>query len=128
MILTSGRIIPNWILQLAFIEFDEVTTMADVIKDIEDIMQDELNVTDHSKLSTKDALEIFGKFNVILPDYESMLCEFFEKHDLGPDEYDGDDDDDNDEPSGPEDPEDNTVDEKPVTPTEVKYKEAVLVK
>ena len=100
MILTSGRVVPNWILQLAFIQFDEAITVAEVIEDIENIAQDELNETSHSKLSAEDALEVFKKFNEIQPDYESMQDEFFEKHGLGHDEYDGDDDN---EPSGPED-------------------------
>jgi len=84
--------------------------MADLITDIEGIMRDELNETNRSKLSIEDALEIFGKFNEIWPDYEDVLDEFFEKHGLGDDEYSGDDDDDeddgNDEPGGPEN---NTV-------------------
>lgn len=104
MILTSGRIVPNWILQLAFMLFDRNTTMAEVIEDIEDIAQDDLNETDHSKLSVEDALEIFKKFNEIYPDYEDMLDEFFEKHGLGDDGYGGSDDDgDDDVPDGPED-------------------------
>lgn len=106
MILTSGRIVPNWILRLAFGLFNTNTTMAEVIEDIENIAEDELNEASHSKLSVEDALEIFKKFNDIQPDHEDMLDEFFEKHGLGPDEYD-DDDDDNDDV--PEDPEDNAL-------------------
>jgi len=125
MILTSGRIIPNWIIHVAFEMFNEDTTMADIIEDMEDILQDELNMTDHSKLSAKDALEIFGKFNKIWSDYEDMLYEFFEKHGLGDDEYDGyDDDNDNDDNDNddndddyvePDDPEDNVPSEEPKT-------------
>ena len=104
MILTSGRVVPNWILQLAFMQFGEATTMADVINDIEAIVQDELNETDRNRLSVKDALEIFKKFNEIQPDYEDMLDEFFEEHGLGHDEYDGrDDDGEDDAPDGPVD-------------------------
>jgi len=106
LILESGRVVPNWILQLAFELFNNDTTMADLITDIETIMRDELNEADHSKLSTVDALGVLKKFNEIWPDYEDMLDEFFEKHGLGDDEYSGDDDDDendgNDEPGGPE--------------------------
>jgi len=107
MILTSGRVVPNWILRLAFKIFHEDTSTADLIKDIEDIVQDDLNVTDRSGLSVEDALEVFGKFSEIWPDYEDMLDEFFEEHGLGRDEYDGDDDDegdddDDDEQGGPE--------------------------
>ena len=87
--------------------FDDNTTTAEVIEDIEDIVQDEINVTDHSKLSIEDALEVYKKFNEIQSDYDDMLYEFFEKHDLGPDEYDGDNE--------PEGPEDNTVYEEPRT-------------
>jgi len=102
MILTSGRVIPNWILQLAFEIFNKDTTMADLIKDIEDIVQDELDEAERNKLSAEDALEIFKRFNEIQPDYEDMLDEFFEKHGLGYDEFDDDDDDDDDEQGGPE--------------------------
>lgn len=108
MILTSGRIVPNWILQLAFMQFDSNTTVAEVITDIEDIVQDELNKTARSRLSVEDALEVFKKFNDIQPDYEDVLDEFFEKHGLGHDEYDGDDDEDGGDVA-PDSPEDNAL-------------------
>lgn len=119
MILTSGRVIPNWILQMAFMQFGESTTMAEVIEDVNDIMEDGLNKTEHSKLFVDDALEVFKKFNEIRPDYEDMLDEFFEDHGLGHDEYDGNDNDDdddngdNDDDGGnaPDDSEDHTLDE-----------------
>ncbi len=124
MILKSGRIIPNWILRSAFELYNKDTPMSELIIDIEEMIQDELNETDHSKLSTRDAFEIYGKVNEIWPDYEFMLDEFFEKHDLGEDEYEGGDDDnddgddDNEDDNEPENPEDNMVDEEPRTHTE----------
>jgi len=118
MKLASGRIIPNWILQLSFRLFDDNTTMTEVIEDIEDIMRDELNVTDRSGLSLEDALEVYKKFNEIQIDYDNVLEDFFEKHGLGHDEYDGDDDDDDgddgddDDDNKPDDPGDDVPHEE----------------
>lgn len=114
MILTSGRIVPNWILQSAFELFEKDSDLREVILDLDGILDDEQNETDRGTLSVEDALEIYKKFNSIYSDYEDMLDEFFEKHGLGHDEYDGDDDDDDadDEPDGPED---NAQCVKPVT-------------
>jgi len=115
MILASGRVIPNWILQESFELFGKSSEISEIIEDIECISKVDWNTADNSKLSAEDALEVFKKFNDILEDYDDMQDDFFEKNGLGHDEFDNDGGDDDNE-DAPDSPEDNALRGEPVAP------------
>jgi hypothetical protein len=100
MLLKSGRIVPNWILQLAFVTFDQFgEDMGEVVEDLNTILQDKSNTTSHDALSQDDAFELYKKFNEMQDEFDDILLGFLEKNGLGPDEFDDDGEESDEEES-----------------------------
>lgn len=110
MILKSGRIIPNCILNEAFKAYSRDQGDDEARREIDWAFDefDDLTI-DRSHVSDEDLDEVIDKFEEIIEEFWDLMDDFFERNGLGDDGWGGGNDDNNDDKGGNDDNDGNNI-------------------